>query len=124
MPKQIILIADDQDDIRALVRITLGEDDFAIIEAASGEDALALARAAQPDIILLDVWMPPGIDGFEVCRQLRQASPEKLPKIIMLTAAGREQDRRRATEVGADGYFVKPFSPLALLDRVYQEMEE
>lgn len=116
-----ILVADDHEDIRALVCMTLEAEDVRILEAGSGEQAVAVASDQQPDLVLLDVSMPGGIDGVEACRRLRADPRTAGAKVIMLTAAARDQDRQRALEAGANGYFVKPFSPLDLLNRIYSE---
>ncbi len=112
-----VLIVDDEPHIVALVRVTLEDEQVRIIEAADGETALSLAQRELPRLILLDVRMP-GLDGFELCRRLRQDPGFKQTKIVMLTASGQERDRARGRAAGADEYLTKPFSPLALLSLV------
>ncbi|MCI0546556.1 MAG: response regulator [Candidatus Rokubacteria bacterium] len=117
MTSTTILVADDHRPILELVRFTLEADGVTVLEAANGVEALAMARAARPDLVLLDVHMP-GLDGLAVCRQLR-ADPELSDTpIILLTAAAQESDRLRGRAAGADEYLTKPFSPLALLKLV------
>lgn len=109
-----ILIVEDEDAIRSFIRVNLKRHNFEIIEAASGEAALEKVDSSV-DIALLDVMLP-GIDGFEVCRRLRE---EYIAMgIIMLTAKGQEQNKIEGLELGADDYIVKPFSPKELLARI------
>ena len=117
-----ILIADDDPEIRTLVAVTLG-DSHTILEATDGVDALDLARKEDIDLVLLDVMMP-RMDGFEACRQLKRDPKTMHTPVIMLTARGTREDLDRGTEAGADDYFVKPFSPIALLDKVGQVLEK
>jgi DNA-binding response OmpR family regulator len=109
-----ILVVDDEPPIVDLVRFTLEDADVRVVEASDGVEALVMARQTIPDLVLLDVHMP-GLDGFEVCRQLRREPALVRIPIVMLTAAGQEADRARGRAAGADEYLTKPFSPLALL---------
>ncbi|MEA1965153.1 MAG: response regulator, partial [Candidatus Aerophobetes bacterium] len=100
-----------------LVRVTLEDKDYEIINASGGKETLKKARLEKPDLLLLDIVMP-GMDGFEVCRQLRrELQPKQIP-IIMLTAKGEEADKKKGREVGANDYITKPFSPSALLSKI------
>lgn len=112
-----IILADDDATIRLLVNATLRSDEYELLQASDGEETLTLARAEKPDLILLDIAMPK-IDGFEVCRQLKADDATKDINVIMLTARAQDADRRRGEEVGVNGYFTKPFSPLALLGKI------
>src|SRR5690625_2184097 len=111
---QKILVVDDEDRIRRLLRMYLERDDFEVEEAENGEEALTLALENDYDAILLDLMMPI-MDGIEVCEKLRQ---EKNIPVIMLTAKGEESNRVQGFEVGADDYIVKPFSPREVVLRV------
>jgi DNA-binding response OmpR family regulator len=113
-----VLIVDDEHPIVELVRFTLEDEEVRVVEAADGLEALDVARAETPDLILLDVQMP-YLNGFEVCRRLRLEPELGQAKIVMLTAAGQEQDRARGRAAGADLYLTKPFSPLRLLSLVH-----
>jgi len=114
-----ILIVDDQADVRELVDVTLRIGDYTILQASSGDQALAIARAEHPDLILLDVMMPnSSVDGFEVCRQLKSDPATQNIYVVMLTARGQEADLEISQEVGADDHFTKPFSPLQLMNKV------
>jgi len=112
-----ILVADDLPKIVELIRVTLEDKDYKIINASDGKETLRKARKEQPNIILLDVMMPK-MDGFEVCRQLKKDPLTKEIPIIMLTAKGQEVDKQRGKEVGANDYIIKPFSPSTLLIKV------
>jgi DNA-binding response OmpR family regulator len=118
MNKRTVLLADDDPGLRRLVGATLGSEHFELLSAGDGDETLMVARQLQPSLILLDINMPRR-NGLEVCRMLK-ADPETAHiKIVMLTASGSDIDRTRAFEASADDYFVKPFSPIALLDKVY-----
>ena len=111
---QKILVVDDEDRIRRLLRMYLERDDFEVEEAENGADALELALNNDYDAVLLDLMMPE-MDGIEVCERLRQ---EKNTPVIMLTAKGEESNRVQGFEVGADDYIVKPFSPREVVLRL------
>ena len=113
-----VLIVDDKVELRDLVEVTLRGGDYRILQAENGVQALELARAEAPDLMLLDVMMPGGKDGFEVCAELKSDPATAGITIIMLTAKGQEVDKARGREVKADGYYTKPFSPLELLQKV------
>src|SRR5690625_3789671 len=105
--KPKILVVDDEERIRRLLRMYLEREEFNIEEAEDGKEALELAKNNDYDLIILDIMMPE-MDGIEVCEELRK---EKSTPIIMLTAKGEESNRVQGFEVGADDYIVKPFSP-------------
>jgi two-component system KDP operon response regulator KdpE len=110
-----VLIVDDERSIRLSLRTILSGLGFTVIEAARGEEALALARTTRFDAVLLDINMP-GIGGVEVCRNLRKNSA-RLP-IIMLTVQGSEDRKVEALDAGADDYITKPFQLRELIARV------
>jgi len=112
-----ILVVDDEESIRLLVSTTLEDEEFEIVEASDGKEALERVKEGKPDLILLDVMMPE-INGLEVCRRLKGDPETKDIYIIMLTAKGQELDKEKGKEVGADEYFTKPFSPLAMIEKV------
>lgn len=109
-----ILIAEDEQDIRQLLVDYLQQSGYTTVAVENGTDALNQARTEQPDLVLLDVMMP-GLDGLEVCRQLREVS--HVP-IIFITARHDEVDRIVGLRMGADDYIVKPFSPREVVARV------
>ncbi|GAA0445580.1 MAG: response regulator transcription factor [Bacillota bacterium] len=109
-----VLIVDDEERIRRLLRMYMERDGFTVEEAENGTDALELALNNDYDVILLDIMMPE-MDGIEVCQELRK---EKDTPVIMLTAKGEEANRVQGFEIGVDDYIVKPFSPREVVLRV------
>jgi two-component system phosphate regulon response regulator PhoB len=117
MPRQHILVVDDEREIRELLDYNLSKEGYVVATVSSGEDALAAARARRPELIVLDLMLP-GVDGLEVCRRL-QGDPATRPiPIVMLTAKDGEADVVAGLELGAADYVTKPFSPRVLLARV------
>jgi two-component system, OmpR family, alkaline phosphatase synthesis response regulator PhoP len=117
MPRETILVVDDEEDIRELVRYNLEREGYRVICAESGEKALAQTRSQSIDLLVLDLMLP-GIDGLEVTRRLKQKqTPLNIP-IVMLTAKGEEADIVTGLELGADDYISKPFSPRVLIARI------
>jgi len=112
-----ILIADDRPEVVELVRVTLEGEDYQIIDASDGKEALDKIRGEKPDLVLLDVMMPE-MDGFEVLSKLKKDPEAKEIPIIMLTAKGQGVDKEKGRQVGASGYITKPFSPSALLNKI------
>ena len=113
-----VLIADDLVPIRQMVRITLSTQGWTIIEAENGTTALEMARSEHPDLMLLDVDMGAGPNGFEVCRELKSSDATKDIPIVMLTAHDSESDRAVGFAAGAAQYLTKPFGPLELIDTI------
>jgi len=113
-----ILIVDDHVEIRKLVEITLRVEDYQILQAKNGEEAIKIEKAEKPDLIIMDIIMPGKIDGIEATRILKNDHDAKVCPIIMLTVKGEEEDVKRGLDVGADDYFTKPFSPLQLIKKV------
>ncbi|WP_251017024.1 response regulator transcription factor [Streptomyces sp. ISL-1] len=111
-----ILVVDDDPTVAEVVTGYLERAGFTVARAADGPQALRLAAARLPDLVVLDLMLP-GMDGLEVCRRLRAGAPAAVP-VIMLTARGDEDDRILGLEVGADDYVTKPFSPRELVLRV------
>ena len=109
-----ILVVDDEPNIVELARLYLRNEGYEVLTADSGPAALGAARQASPDLIVLDIMLP-GLDGWEVCRQIRQFSQAP---IIMLTARSDDVDKIVGLELGADDYMVKPFNPRELVARV------
>jgi two-component system, OmpR family, alkaline phosphatase synthesis response regulator PhoP len=117
MAKETILVVEDEEDIRELLKYNLEKEGFKVFGAATGEAALQAVRDRLPDLILLDLMLP-GIDGLEVCRKIRGGAQTRHLPIIMLTAKGEEADIVTGLELGADDYMTKPFSPRVLLARL------
>jgi len=109
-----VLLVEDEEKMRELIKIVFRKEDFVIIEAVDGKQGLNLFRTNSVDIVILDIMLPE-IDGWTVCREIRRTS--NVP-IILLTARGEEFDKLFGFELGADDYLVKPFSPKELMARV------
>ncbi len=118
-----VLIVDDEPPIVELLRFTLEDEHVRVVEACDGLEALDVARAERPDLVFLDVQLP-YVNGFDVCRRLRREPGLEKTKIVMLTAAGQEEDVARGRAAGADLYLTKPFSPLRLLTLVQSLLPE
>lgn len=115
--KPLILVADDEEDVRELICTNLQQAGFGTAEAVNGLEAIDLAKRKLPAAIVLDVMMP-GRDGFRVCETLRSDDVTSRIPILMLTARGQTQDRIAGLQKGADDYMSKPFSPKELVLRV------
>jgi len=117
MPKDTILVVEDDEDILHLLQFNLESSGYEVVTAMDGAQALAKARRHHPELVLLDLMLP-GMDGFEVCKELKKLPETAKTPIIMLTARGEEVDRIVGLELGADDYVVKPFSPREIILRV------
>lgn len=120
--KQKILVVDDEPDALELIEFNLKQAGYDVVTAADGAAALKKARAAQPDLVILDIMLPE-IDGFEVCKLLRRDPATAAIPILMLTARAAEIDRVLGLELGGDDYVTKPFSPRELVLRVKKILE-
>ena len=114
---QPVLVADDDEDIRAIVAYRLERAGYRVVQAHDGEEALPLALAERPRLAVLDVMMPKR-DGYDVTRELRRHEQTARMPVILLTARAAEADVARGFEAGADDYVRKPFSPQELRARV------
>ena len=117
MVHERILVVEDEEEILELLRYNLAKQGFRVSCAGRGEDALRMALADAPALVLLDLMLP-GIDGMEVCRRLRRDPATQAIPIVMLTAKGEESDIVAGLELGADDYLTKPFSPRVLVARI------
>jgi DNA-binding response OmpR family regulator len=117
MTKTLILVVEDDTDILRLVTHNLKSAEFDVLTAQDGYAALSLAKKHLPQLVILDLMLP-GLDGFEVCKELKRSPATKNIPVLMLTARGEEVDRVVGLELGADDYVVKPFSPRELVLRV------
>ena len=117
MPKERILVVEDEQDILELVRYNLARENYQVSCASSGEEALRIATSETLNLIVLDLMLP-GIDGLEVTRRLKSNLRTQNIFIVMLTAKGSEADIVTGLELGADDYITKPFSPRVLLARI------
>ncbi len=117
-PPRLVLVVDDDEMIRRLLRIVLEADEIEVVEAADGDAALAVLKDLKPTVIVLDVMMP-GLDGVEVCRRI----DHRTAKVVMLTARDDPDLEVAATAAGADAFLTKPFSSIELLELVEQLLQ-
>jgi CheY-like chemotaxis protein len=117
-----VLVCDNEEPLRALVRGALDLGDYEIVEARDGDESLDLARSCDPDLIVLDMMMP-GRSGLEVLAELRAEDRFVATPVIMLTARAQAQDRQAAIDAGVSRFLPKPFSPLELASVVEQLLD-
>ncbi|QQY78976.1 DNA-binding response OmpR family regulator [Keratinibaculum paraultunense] len=110
-----VLIIEDEKNIRKFIKINLERNGFTVVEAGTGEEGIDITRTESIDVVVLDIMLP-GIDGFEVCKILREEFPEI--GIIMLTAKSQDIDKIMGLEYGTDDYMIKPFNPMELVLRI------
>jgi CheY-like chemotaxis protein len=113
-----ILVVDDQATIRRLVEISLRNAERQILQAESGEQALDLARLERPDLIIMDIMMPGGMDGFETVAALRELPETRECPVLILTAKDQKSEQGRAQEMGIEDYLAKPFKLERLVHKV------
>jgi len=114
---QTVLLVDDQADIRQLIRLTLGSA-HEVLEASDGVTALHIARDRRPRVVVLDIMMPGEMDGLKVLEEIRADVNLKDTHVIMVTARGQAHDYDAGMSRGAHAYFIKPFSPIALVNAI------
>jgi len=112
-----ILVVDDEIYIVHILEFSLTMEGYQVLTAADGEEAMRLIEQERPDLVVLDIMMPK-MDGYEVCRRLRQDEQLKGIPVILLSAKGRAVDREVGLQAGADDYITKPFSPRKLLEKI------
>jgi CheY-like chemotaxis protein len=115
-----VLVCDDEDVLRVLLRVTLESHGHSVVEARDGEESLQRARCERPDVIILDMMMP-GPSGLDVVAELRCDPDLATTPVVMLSARTQADDREAAARAGADRFLAKPFSPLELV-RVVDEL--
>lgn len=117
----VILVVDDEAPIQELLKFNLEKEGYTVLVAYDGPSALKIVEEKLPDLVILDVMLP-GMDGMEVCNQLRQSPKSRDIPVIMLTAKVEEIDKVLGLELGADDYLTKPFSPRELLARIHARL--
>ncbi|MGC3969964.1 MAG: response regulator [Pirellulales bacterium] len=117
MPKERILVVDDEEDLLELIKYNLSKEGYRVSGVGTGEEAIRRARSDLPDLVCLDLLLP-NVDGLEVCRVLKNDARTKHIPVVMLTAKGEEADMVTGLEMGADDYLAKPFSPRVLIARI------
>lgn len=122
MGEKRILIVDDEPIMLETLRFALEKEGYACAVATDGEEAIAAVSASPPDLVLLDVMMP-GLNGYQVCRYVKESPSLRLIPVLLLTARAQERDRAMGMRIGADAYITKPFAMGTLLDLVRQYLE-
>ena len=115
--KPVILVAEDEPDIRQLIKLSLEFSGYQIFEAANGIDAIEIAQKERLDLIILDVRMP-RLDGYETCRRLQELESTREIPIIFLSAKGQEEEVLAGISAGAEEYIIKPFAPGTLAQKI------
>jgi len=110
MPGKRILVIEDHEENRRLLRDLLTSFGYELIEAVTGEEGLVVAKAEGPDLILMDIQLP-GIDGYEIARRVRSTLPGRTIRLIAVTGYGRAEDRAAVMKAGFDAHVVKPMNP-------------
>ena len=118
-----ILLAEDEDVLRMLVVDSLEDEGYDIDEACDGDEALDYVKRYEYDLILMD-YMMPGMTGLEVIKEIRQMPEKQKVKILMLSAKSQKSDQEKVLQEGADYFMAKPFSPLALVNRIEEILSE
>lgn len=109
-----VLVVDDEDEIRQLLRLYLEKDEYQVVEATNGEDALNILKSQEIDLVLLDIMMPK-VNGYQVLKEIR--ANNNIP-VIMLSAKSQDADKILGLDLGADDYIAKPFNPLEAMARI------
>lgn len=117
MARAKVLVVDDEEYIQHILNFSFVAEGYDVVTASDGEEGVSKAKDEKPDVIVMDIMMPK-MDGYEACKQIKTDPQTKDIPVILLTAKGRDADRKLGTEVGADDYVVKPFSPGRLIERV------
>lgn len=117
MDKKKILLVDDEEDLRKMLKFRLEALEYDVLEAKDGQQGLERARSDKPDLIILDLMLPK-IDGFKVCRMLKFDERYKNIPVIMFTARAQKEDEELGKQMGADAYITKPFEPEVLMKEI------
>jgi DNA-binding response OmpR family regulator len=118
--RPVLMVVDDQPDVRLLLRLTLRNTDFELQEFGDGDSFMAAAIAAPPAVVLLDVMLTGPLDGLDICRRLRAMPAFRDTRIVMLSARAQAGDVEAGLNAGADAYLTKPFSPAQLVHTVHR----
>lgn len=117
-----ILLVDDEPHVLEVLRVTLEDLGFNLLEASDGTSALGLIRSGKPDLVILDVMMP-NLSGLEICEQIRDSDDPAKPVVILLSAKSADEEAEAGFKAGASRYLTKPFSPLTLLTEVVKVLD-
>ncbi len=120
--EKIILVVEDEENIRTLLAMRLKVSHFRVLTAGDGEEGLAVMREKKPDLVILDLMLPK-ITGYELCRMIKFDESLKSIPVIIFSALERQVERERASEAGADAYFIKPFELSFLIVKINQLLQ-
>ena len=123
MSRPTVLVVDDHEDNRRILRDLLRSAGYEVVEATTGEDGVATAKARVPDVILMDIQLP-GIDGYETTRRIKAEESLRRIPLIVVTSYALSGDDAKAIAAGADAYVAKPFSPRAMLAKVREYLKD
>jgi two-component system, cell cycle response regulator DivK len=123
MSRPTVLVVDDHEDNRRILRDLLRSAGYEVVEATTGEDGVATAKARVPDMILMDIQLP-GIDGYETTRRIKAEESLRRIPLIVVTSYALSGDDAKAIAAGADAYVAKPFSPRAMLAKVREYLKD
>jgi two-component system phosphate regulon response regulator PhoB len=118
MKSKKILIVDDNNEIRELVSATLEVGKYSVLEAPDGEKAVSMARREKPDVVIMDISLPGKIDGIEATRIIKRSPSTRQCTVLILTGNDDKKTKEKGLKAGATDFFVKPFSPLELLQKI------
>ena len=121
---QTLILVEDSGDVRKLLRITLGYGLYRIHETDNATEALLLARSVRPDVMVLDVMLPGGVNGFQLCELIKRDESLRSTFVVMVTARGSEADLEEGRRCGADAHVVKPFSPAHLIQVIESRLQD
>ncbi len=122
MDRKRILVVDDEIYIVHILEFSLTMEGYSVLTASDGEEALRMIEREDPDLVVLDIMMPK-LDGYEICRRIRQSKRTSTLPVILLSAKGRPVDRETGLAAGADDYIAKPFSPRKLLEKIRELLD-
>jgi two-component system alkaline phosphatase synthesis response regulator PhoP len=117
MSRGKVLVVDDEEYIQHILNFSFGAEGYDVVTASDGAEGLSKAKDEKPDVIVMDIMMP-RMDGYEACKKIKADPVTRNIPVILLTAKGRDVDRKLGSDAGADDYVVKPFSPGRLIERV------
>jgi len=120
---RVVLVVDDHEDNRRILRDLLASAGYDVIEATTGDDGVAMAKARTPDLILMDIQLP-GIDGYEATRRIKADDALRRIPLIVVTSYALSGDDAKALAAGADAYVAKPFSPRAMLAKIREYLKD
>ena len=119
MPNKTILIADDEPYLIRSLSYVLQREGYHVESAVDGQEAMSKIETLRPDLVFLDLMLP-RLDGFQICRRIKERPDLRSIYVIILTAKGQQEDRRKGLQAGADAFMTKPFSPKEIIDKLRQ----